>query len=106
MGGRGGLAETPHRLARRSSALPIRHKNGMPMKPETSRVVRRIAYLIEAVCMFGLLSIARRPMEPRRFAGLELRQWLSAGLALGLTLWVVGTVTLYWPRKKTPRTPE
>jgi len=75
------------------------------MRPETSRMLRRIAYLIEAACMLGLVSIARRGDEPGRFAGIPLRQWLSGGLALGLTLWAVGTTTLYWPRKKT-REPE
>ena len=67
--------------------------------PATGRVVRRFAYLIEAVCMFGLLSIARDRVALRSIAGVELRHWLSAGLALGITLWIVGTAALYWPRK-------
>ena len=73
------------------------------MRPETGRMLRRIAYVLEAVSMLGLLSIARRGGEPGRFAGLAAAQWLSAGLALGLSLWVVGTTILYWPRKRTRR---
>jgi len=69
------------------------------MRPETGRVIRRFAYLIEAVCMFGLLSIARDRVAVKSIAGVEVRHWLSAGLALGITLWIVGTAALYWPRK-------
>ena len=37
-------------------------------------------------------------MQP--FGGLDQRQWLSAGLALGITLWFVGTIAVYWPGRK------
>jgi len=70
------------------------------MRPETGRVIRRFAYLIEALCMFGLLSVARDRVAVRSIAGIELRHLLSAGLAVGITLWIVGTAVLYWPRKK------
>lgn len=70
------------------------------MTRETGRVVRRIAYLIEAGCMLGLISIRRQGAEPGQFAGIDLTRWLTGGLALGLSLWAVGTATLYWPRRK------
>ena len=72
----------------------------MPMLVETGRLLRRLAYMIEAVCMIGLLSIARGRVDLKPVAGFDQRQWLSAGLALGISLWVIGTAIVYWPREK------
>jgi hypothetical protein len=69
------------------------------MTPQAGLILRLIAYLIELISMVGLVFAARQRVEPRRFAGLDQRQW-SAGLALGLTLWVISTAIIYWPRKK------
>jgi len=49
--------------------------------------------------MIGLVLAGRQPVEPRRFAGLDQRQW-SVGLAIGLALWVISTAIVYWPRGK------
>jgi hypothetical protein len=69
------------------------------MTPQIGRTLRLIAYLLEAISMIGLVLASRQPIEPRRFAGLDQRQW-SFGLALGLCLWVISTAILYWPRKR------
>lgn len=68
------------------------------MTPHIGRTLRLIAYLVEAISMIGLVLVARQRVEPQRFAGLDQRQW-SISLALGLTLWVVSTAIIYWPRK-------
>jgi hypothetical protein len=71
------------------------------MKPATGQVLRRIGLLVETLCLLTLVSLAREKPQPqvRKFAGIELSQWLMAGLALGFALWIVGTATIYRRRK-------
>lgn len=74
------------------------------MKPATGQTLRRIGLLLEALCMLGLLSVARGQAPLQEFAGLTQVQYMTAGLVLGFVLWFVGTAAIHWPRKS--REPE
>jgi hypothetical protein len=65
------------------------------MKPATAQNIRRLGLAIEAICLLGLLTIARHQIGPRKFLGLDQSQALIIGLAFGFTLWLVGTVSYY-----------
>ncbi|MFO0909376.1 MAG: hypothetical protein U0794_13665 [Isosphaeraceae bacterium] len=52
---------------------------------------RRMGLLIEAVCMLGLISVARGNNEGWRRSGLDPSIILTAGLAVGFMLWAFGT---------------
>ncbi|MDR3634959.1 MAG: hypothetical protein P4L84_14235 [Isosphaeraceae bacterium] len=63
------------------------------MGPTTAANVRRLGLIVEAVCMLGILSLARRnAAEPELVLGVPLYRVFQAGLACGLVLWFVGTI--------------
>lgn len=70
------------------------------MKPATALNLRCLGLAIEAVCILGLLTIVREKIEPRNFLGIDQSEALMAGLALGIALWLMGTVSYYWPKRK------
>jgi hypothetical protein len=70
------------------------------MKPATAQNIRRLGLAVEAACLLGLLTIARQPIGPRKVLGVDQSQALMTGLALGFTLWLVGTASYYWPKRK------
>ncbi len=71
------------------------------MNANTALTVRRLGLTIEVVCLLGLLSVYRsQDIEPKRFLGITLGQALTTGLALGFTLWVLGTITYYYWKYK------
>ncbi len=70
------------------------------MKPATALNLRCLGLAIEAVCLLGLLTIVREKIEPWRFLGIDQSQALMAGLAIGIALWLMGTVSYYWPKRK------
>jgi hypothetical protein len=74
------------------------------MTPATGQTLRRLGLLVEAVCLLGLLSLARGNVGLVR-AGwpLDPSVLLAAGLAVGFTLWLTGTLAIYWPRRDRSR---
>lgn len=63
------------------------------MSPGTAMNVRRLGLIVEAVCMFGLLSAFRsKAVEPPMAFGVPLYRIFQVGLAVGFVLWIVGTI--------------
>jgi hypothetical protein len=65
------------------------------MTPQTGQLLRRLGLLIETLSLLGLLSIYRKGVDPGKFAGFSVVQFMTAGIALGFALWLAGTITIY-----------
>lgn len=61
------------------------------MGPVTAMNVRRLGLIVEALCMFGLLSAYRREALNLVF-GVPVYRIFQGGLAVGFVLWFVGTI--------------
>jgi hypothetical protein len=72
------------------------------MTPDTGQILRRVGLLVEAISLLGLLSLARGHGEVWRTRGLDPSVLMAGGLALGFTLWLIGTLAIHWPRRRKP----
>ena len=63
--------------------------------------LRRIGLAIEALCLLSLLAFPQK-VELKPFMGIDQSRILMVGLALGFAVWLVGTASIYWPRKDDP----
>ena len=61
------------------------------MRPATAMNVRRLGLIVEALCMFGLLSAYRREDIALAF-GVPVFRIFQGGLIVGFILWFVGTM--------------
>jgi hypothetical protein len=62
--------------------------------------LRRFGLAIEAACMIGLLSLSRGNFTIWNGFPFDPSVTLTAGLAVGVLMWAVGTWTIYASRRK------
>lgn len=62
------------------------------MKPVAGLILRRVGLLIEMVCLLAFVTL---PDDREVFAGVDLKNVLVAGVALGFILWVVGMASIW-----------
>jgi hypothetical protein len=70
------------------------------MTPATGSILRRVGLLIEAISLFGLLSLARGQADVWARRGIDPSVLMAGGLALGFLLWLAGTLAIHWPGRK------
>jgi hypothetical protein len=64
------------------------------------QILRRIGLVIEALCMLGLLGLARGRVDIWNGFPIDPSRFLTISLGIGLLLWVAGTVAIYSGRKR------
>ena len=69
------------------------------MTPAQGQTLRRAGLVLEALCVLGLLALARGKVQIGKGSGLDPSLVMAAGLGLGFVLWAVGTAAIYRGRR-------
>lgn len=70
------------------------------MTAATGQTLRRTGLAIEALCMIGLLSVARGRTEFWARIGADPSVVLAAGIGVGFLIWATGTYAILRARRK------
>ena len=70
------------------------------MTSAQGQMLRRSGLAIEALCMLGLLGLARGKFDIWNGFPIDPSLALSIGLGLGMVTWSVGTWAIYSSRRK------